>query len=120
MIPLERRNEPQMLRQFWKKYPRYNLSGAMRKRYEELMDAKAFNAWLQDRNLRQEGRRFEDEAGRTLEQVNARVPQLRWAPAERAGVLNAAAQVRRSAGSWASARAPSARRCWPTSRKASR
>ena len=96
MIPLERRNEPQMLRQFWKKYPSYNLSGAMRKRYEELMDAKAFNEWLQDRQLRQEGQRYEDDAGRTLEQVNARVPQLRWAPAERAAVRRAAAQLRRN------------------------
>ena len=33
-----------MLRQFWKKHPTYNLNVLMRKRYEELMDAKAFFA----------------------------------------------------------------------------
>ena len=39
MMNLEARNEPQMLRQFWKKYPSYNLNALMRQRYEELMDA---------------------------------------------------------------------------------
>ena len=42
MMSIEPRNEQQMLRQFWKKYPTYNLNALMRKRYEELMDARAF------------------------------------------------------------------------------
>ena len=41
-----------MLQQFWKKYPAYNLNPLMRKRYEELMDARAFNEFLSDRRLR--------------------------------------------------------------------
>ena len=42
MMSIEPRNEQQMLRQFWKKYPTYNLNALMRRRYEEVMDAKAF------------------------------------------------------------------------------
>ena len=42
MQSIEPRNEQLMLRQFWKKHPTYNLNAMMRRRYEELMDAKAF------------------------------------------------------------------------------
>ena len=44
MQSIEPRNEQLMLRQFWKKHPTYNLNAMMRRRYEELMDAKAFFA----------------------------------------------------------------------------
>ena len=43
MQSIEPRNEQLMLRQFWKKHPTYNLNAMMRRRYEELMDAKAFS-----------------------------------------------------------------------------
>ena len=42
MMSIEPRNEQLMLRQFRKAYPSYNLNALMRKRYEELMDARAF------------------------------------------------------------------------------
>ena len=32
MIPLERRNEPQMLRSFWKQYPSYRVQPLLYKR----------------------------------------------------------------------------------------
>ena len=92
-MSIEPRNEQQMLRQFWKKYPTYNLNAMMRKRYEELMDAKAFNEWLQNRQLKQQGEEYADAMGRMAETVNRRVPQLRWAGAERRQVLRAAQQV---------------------------
>ena len=44
MQSIEPRNEQLMLRQFWKKHPTYNLNAMMQRRYEELMDAKAFFA----------------------------------------------------------------------------
>ena len=96
MMPLEKRNEPAMLRQFKKTYPSYRLNGLMRKRYEELMDAQAFNNWLSERRLRSEGVEYADGVNRSQELVNRRVPQLRWAGAERAGVLNAGRQVQRN------------------------
>ena len=58
-MPLERRNEPQMLRQFSKMYPSYNLNPLLR----------------------------------MTEAVNRRIPQLRYAPAERAGVHRMARDV---------------------------
>ena len=90
---IEPRNEQQMLRQFWKKYPTYNLNALMRKRYEELMDARAFNEWLQNRQLKRQGEEYADAMGRMAETVNRRIPQLRWAGAERRQVLRAAQQL---------------------------
>ena len=88
-MSIEPRNEPLMLRQFWKKYPC--------KRYEELMDAKAFNEWLQNRQLKQQGEEYLDAVGRMAETVNQRVPQLRWAGAERAQVQRASRQLAENA-----------------------
>ena len=85
-----------MLRQFWKKFPSYNLNSLMRKRYEELMDAKAFNEWLSNRQLKQEGEAYADPMGRLTEAVNHRVPQLRWAGAERRQTLRAGDQLVRN------------------------
>ena len=76
-----------MLRQFWKKHPTYNLNAMMRRRYEELMDAKAFNEWVANRRLE-----YADAMGRVTEAVNRRIPQLRWAGAERQQVLRAGDQ----------------------------
>ena len=59
-----------------------------------VLDARAFNEWLQNRRLKQEGE-YADAMGRMTEAVNRRVPQLRWAGAERQQVLNAARQVER-------------------------
>ena len=39
MMPLERRNEPQMLRQFSKMYPSYNLNPLLRRRHQQLVEA---------------------------------------------------------------------------------
>ena len=44
MMSIEPRNEQLMLRQFWQKYPNYNLNALMHKRYEDLMEARAFFA----------------------------------------------------------------------------
>jgi hypothetical protein len=96
MMPLERRNEPLLLRQFRKTYPSYRLNGMMRKRYEELMDAQAFNNWLQNRQLGAEGAQYADEVGRAEQVVNRCVPQLRWAGAERSSVLRAGRQFERN------------------------
>ena len=71
MMNVEPRNEQLMLRQFWKKHPTYNLNALMRKRYEE---AKAFNEWLQNRQLKQQGEEYLDAMGRMAEAVNRRVP----------------------------------------------
>ena len=62
-MPLERRNEPQMLRQFSKLYPSYNLNPLLRRRHQQLVEAQAFNQWLSDRRLRQEGETYADELG---------------------------------------------------------
>eukprot|EP00439_Symbiodinium_sp_Y106_P002760 s8847_g1.t1 len=80
MMSLERRNEPQMLRQFSKLYPSYNLNPLLRRRHQQLVEAQAFNHWLADRRLRQEGETYADELGRMTEAVNRRIPQLRYAP----------------------------------------
>ena len=42
MMPLERRNQPQMLRSFWKQYPSYRVQPLLYKRYNELLEARAF------------------------------------------------------------------------------
>ena len=93
MMPLERRNEPQMLRQFSKMYPSYNLNPLLRRRHQQLVEAQALNEWLSNRRLRQEGETYADELGRMTEAVNRRIPQLRFAPAERAGVHRMARDV---------------------------
>ena len=82
MMPLERRNEPQMLRQFSRIYPSFNLNPLLRRRHQQLVEAQAFNEWLSQRRLRQEGESYADEIGRMTEAVNRRIPQLRYAPAE--------------------------------------
>ena len=92
-MPLERRNEPQMLRQFQKMYPSYNLTPLMRRRHQQLVEARAFNEWLANRRLQQEGESYADEIGRMTEAVNRRIPQLRYAPAERQGVHRMARDV---------------------------
>ncbi|CAE7558200.1 unnamed protein product [Symbiodinium natans] len=56
-------------------------------------DARAFNEWLANRRQRQEGEAYTDEVGRAVDAVNRRIPQLRWAPAERAGVRRVARDV---------------------------
>ena len=60
------------------------------------MDAKAFNEWLANRRLKQEGEEYADAMGRVTEAVNRRVPQLRWAGAERGQVLRAGDQLIRN------------------------
>ena len=92
-MPLERRNEPQMLRSFWKQYPSYRVQPLLYKRYNELLEARAFNEWLENRRLRKEGEEYTDAVGRLTDTVNRRLPQLRYAPAERAGVRRAAQDV---------------------------
>ena len=93
MMPLERRNEPQMLRQFQKMYPSYNLNPLLRRRHQQLVEARALNEWLANRRLQQEGETYADEIGRMTEAVNRRIPQLRYAPAERQGVHRMARDV---------------------------
>ena len=85
-MPFERRNEPLMLRQFSRMYPSYNLNPLLRRRHQQLVEAQAFNEWLSNRRLQQEGATYADELGRMTEAVNRRIPQLRYAPAERQGV----------------------------------
>ena len=92
MMPLERRNEPQMLRQFQKTYPSYNLNPLLRKRHQQLVEAQALNEWLANRRLQQEGEAYA-EIGRMTEAVNRRIPQLRYAPAGRQGVHRMARDV---------------------------
>ena len=79
-MPLERRNEPQMLRSFWKQYPSYRVQPLLDKRYNELLEARAFNEWLENRRLRKEGEEYTDAVGRLTDTVNRRLPQLRYAP----------------------------------------
>ena len=45
-MPLERRNEPQMLRQFHKMYPSYNINPLLRRRHQDLVEAQSFFALL--------------------------------------------------------------------------
>jgi len=82
-----------MLRQFSKMYPSYNLNPLLRRRHQQLVEAQAFDEWLSNRRLRQEGESFADELGRMTEAVNRRLPQLRYAPAERQGVQRMARDV---------------------------
>ncbi|OLP88080.1 hypothetical protein AK812_SmicGene30603 [Symbiodinium microadriaticum] len=58
------RNEPQMLRQFSKMYPSYNLNPLLRRRHQQLVEAQAFNQWLSNRRLQQDGETYADELGR--------------------------------------------------------
>ena len=51
-----------------------------------MLEAQAFNEWLSNRRLQQDGQAYADELGRRTEAVNRRIPQLRYAPAECAGV----------------------------------
>ena len=89
----ERRNEAAMLRAFHKQYPSYNLTPLLYKRHQQLIDARAFSDWLAKRRERQEGEAYADELGRMTDVVNRRIPQLRWSPAERAGVRRVARDV---------------------------
>ena len=93
MMPLERRNEPQMLRSFWKQYPSYRVQPLLYKRYNELLEARAFNEWLENRRIRKEGEEYTDAVGRLTETVNRRLPQRRYAPAERSGIRRAARDI---------------------------
>ncbi|CAE7847859.1 unnamed protein product, partial [Symbiodinium necroappetens] len=93
MMSLERRNEPQMLRSFWKHYPSYRVQPLLQKRYHELLEARAFNEWLENRRIRKEGEEYTDTVGRLTDAVNRRVPQLRFAPAARAGVQRAGRDI---------------------------
>ena len=123
-MSIEPRNEQQMLRQFWKKYPTYNLNALIRKRYEELMDARAFNEWLQNRQLKQQGEEYADAMGRMAKTVNRRIPQLRWAGAERrpanrpAGGRAVVSKASKSREPSASESALALRRCWTRGRQA--
>ena len=73
MMSIEPRNEQQMLRQFWKKYPTYNLNALMRRRYE----ARAFNEWLQNRQLKRQGEEYARSGGKCSE------PRSSWPRASR-------------------------------------
>ena len=137
MMPLERRNEPQMLRSFWKQYPSYRVQPLLYKRYNELLEARAFNEWLENRRIRKEGEEYTDAVGRLTETVNRRLPQLRYAPAERSGIRRAARDIagpqhpgvggcgcsKESMEERRLVRLPSApqtmARCWATSRRGS-
>ena len=59
-MPLERRNGPQMLRQFSKMYPSYNVNPLLRRRHQQLVEAQAF--FLSTRTAR-------EYSWRTLEQA---------------------------------------------------
>ena len=61
--------------------------------HENHPEAQALNEWLSNRRLRQEGESYADELGRMTEAVHRRIPQLRYAPAERAGVQRMARDV---------------------------
>ena len=93
MMPLERRNEPQMVRSFWKQYPSYRVQPLLYKRYNELVKARTFNDWLENWRIRKEGEEYTDAVGRLTDTVNRRLPQLRYGSAERAGVRRAARDV---------------------------
>ena len=78
---------------FRKTYPSYNLQPLLLKRQRELEEARAFNNWLGERRLAQEGQRHLDDVSRLTEAVRRQVPQLRYARAERRGVERAAGEV---------------------------
>ena len=61
MMSIELRNEPQMLQN--QTYPSYDLQPLLLKRQRELEEARAFNAWLGERRLAQEGQRCEPADG---------------------------------------------------------
>eukprot|EP00439_Symbiodinium_sp_Y106_P079581 s352_g18.t1 len=77
-MPLERRNEPQMLRQFHKMYPSYNINPLMRRRHQQLVEVQGFNEWLSNRRLRQQGETYADELGRMTEAVNRTGEKRAW------------------------------------------
>ena len=58
--------------------------------HQQLVEARALNEWLANRRLQQEGETYAD---RMTEAVNRRIPQLRYAPAERQGVHRMARDV---------------------------
>ena len=58
-----------MLRWFRKTYPSYDLQPLLPKRQRELEEARAFNAWLGERRLAQEGQRHLDDVSRLTEAV---------------------------------------------------
>ena len=78
---------------FRKTYPSYDLQPLLLKRQRELEKARAFNNWLGERRMAQEGRRHLDDVSRLTEAVRRQVPQLRYARAERRGVERAAGEV---------------------------
>ena len=78
-----------MLRWFRKTYPSYDLQPLLLKRQRELEEARAFNNWLGERRLAQEGQRHLDDVSRLTEAVHRQVPQLRYARAERRNVQRA-------------------------------
>ena len=82
-MSIEPRNEPQMLRWFRNTYPSYDLQPLLLKRQRELEEARAFNNWLGERRLAQEGQGRLDDVSRLTEAVHRQVPQLRYARAER-------------------------------------
>ena len=83
-----------MLRWFRKTYPSYDLQPLLLKRQRELEEARAFNNWLSERRLAQEGQRHLDDVSRLTEAVHRQVPQLRYARAERRGVERAGRSCR--------------------------
>ena len=68
--------------------PSYDLQPLLLKRQRELEEARAFNNWLGERRLAQEGQRHLDDVSRLTEAVHRQVPQLRFARTER-GASNA-------------------------------
>ena len=66
-------------------------AAAAAKRQREL-EARAFNSWLSERRLAQDGQRHLDDVSRLTEAVHRQVPQLRDARAER-GVERAAGEL---------------------------
>ena len=88
MMSIEPRNEPEMLRWFHETYPSYDLQPLLLKRYRGLDQARAFNKWLANRRLAQEGQRRLDDVSRRCQ-----VPQLRYSRAERRGVERAVGEI---------------------------
>ena len=100
MISIEARNEPEMLRWFHETYPSYDLQPLLLKRYRDLDQARAFNKWLANRRLAQEGQRHLDDVSRLTAAVHRQVPQLRYSRAERRGVERAVGEIEASAIQW--------------------
>ena len=76
-----------------KDVPQLRPAAAAAEAQRELEEARAFNAWLGERRLAQEGQRHLDDVSRLTEAVHRQVPQLRYARAERRGVERAAGEV---------------------------